>query len=171
MNFVKNVASKAWEFLKALLSRLFTYALRYPVAVVLSVLLIAAVAVLFYFGKTVQVGGLLGRLWGRGSGSTPNLRAVVPPARVDAAGNPIPVGASDGKGFVQAVQVPMKEPGILSNPSTVTVVHPDRGVEVIDLPAGVKNTDVKTVIEISPKVYQIENHDSGVDARKILDSL
>lgn len=153
--------SKAWAF-----------TLKYPVAVIGTILLVALAIFLAVFGQRIQIGGLLGLLWGKKDGTDPNVRVLPPPGRVDKDGKPIPAGESDDKGWTQApVNVEIKEPGIFSDPNVITVTHPDKGEVKIPLPEGVKSKDVKQVVEVAPNVYQVRNNDKGTDAGKLLEEL
>lgn len=122
---------------------------------------------LVLFKKDLQIGGLLGSLLGQ---KKPNLRAVVPEARVDEAGKPILPGESDAVGFTQApVSTTIQKPGLFSDPKTVVIEHPTKGKQTISLPTGVVNKDVAEVTEIEPDVYEVKNNDkSSVDAKKLL---
>lgn len=158
--------------MKAFLQRVWTFTLKYPFAVIGTILLVAFAVFLAVFGQKMQIGGLLGLLWGKKDATDPNVRVLPPPDRVDKDGKPIPAGESDGKGWTQApVNTVLKEPGIFSDPNVLTIEHPDKGEVKIPLPEGVKNSDVKQVVEVSPNVYQIRNNDKGVDAGKILEDL
>jgi hypothetical protein len=163
--------TKAWDFLKALGRQVFQFALRYPVAIVLTVLLVAGAVLMACFGKTFQVGGLIGKLWGKKPSDT-DVRVLPPSDRVDKDGKLIPLGEPDEKGFVQApITTNIKDPGIFSDPDTVTVVHPEKGEVTLPLPKGVKNSDVKQVIEVRPNVYEVRNNDKGSDPKEVLDIL
>ena len=164
----------AW--LKALLYRIGNLFIRYPLAMAAAALVIVGAVVLACFGQKVQIGGVLGWLFGRvHPRDQPNAPSVVvtpPPGRVDDKGQPIEPGTPDDKGYVQTpVVLPIKDPGILSDPTTITVTHPDGHDQTIPLPTGVKNKDVKEVILVAPNVYQIKNNDTGVDAAGILEDL
>ena len=162
----------AW--LKALLYRIGNFFIRYPLATVATILIVVAAIVMTVFGQDIQIGGLLGKLWGKiHPGDLPNAPVVtVVPGRVDNTGKVIEPGKSDDKGFTQApVVLPIKDPSLFSDPTTVTVTHPDGHDVIIPLPTGVKNSDVKEVVLVSPNVYQIANNDKGVDAGKILEDL
>lgn len=155
-----------WEYIKIAGK----WIIRYPLAIAVTVLLVVGSVFLLISGKNVQLGGVLGKLFGK----TPeiNARGVVPPERVDESGKPIPVGESDELGFVQAPVIKkIKEPGIFDDPSVLTIEHPEKGEVKIELPKGVRNSDVKEVIEISPDVYEVRNDDSGVDYDSLLKSL
>ncbi len=158
--------------MKEFFSKVWTFTLKYPFAVAGTILLVVLAVLLAVFGQKVQIGGLLGLLWGRKDEVDPNIRVLPPPDRVDKDGKPIPAGESDDKGWTQApVNVPIAEPSIFSDPKIITITHPDKGEVKIPLPEGVKNEDVKQVVEIAPNVYQVRNNDKGVDAGKLLEDL
>ena len=157
-----------WEYVKSFFGSLGKWVVRYPLAAAATVILIVGAVLMLAMGKKFQLGGLLGRLWGK---EKKNLRGVPPEDRVDKDGNPIKPGESDDKGYVQAPISDIKKPGLLDDPKTVTVIHPEKGEIVIDLPEGVKNEDVKEVVEIEPDVYEVRNNDTGADTDELLDIL
>lgn len=158
------------KYLKAFFKRVYELMVKYPLAVAAAVFLIVGAAIMAIFGHEVQIGGLLQQLFGKKP--QPDIRVIPPPGRVDKSGNQIALGDSDDRGFVQVpVTTKIKEPGIFSNPDTITVVHPEKGEVTIPLPVGVKNKDVSEVIEVEPGVYQIKNNDSGVDTGELRDIL
>jgi hypothetical protein len=125
--------------------------------------------------KELQIGGLLGRLLGR---KGPEQKAVdtansVPSGRVDDRGRVILPGTPDNKGQTQAVVVPIQEPGLFSNPDTVTFTPPGKSESIeIQLPDGVKNKDVDKVVVVQPDVYAVTVRDSsGIPTKKIDDLL
>lgn len=153
--------SRVWQYIKAVASSLWKFVLKYPIAIPVTILLVALAIAALFLGQTIQIGGILGKLWGKGKKD--DKRAVVPEDRVDKDGNKIQPGESDDKGYVQApVDTNIKKPGIFSDPTEVVVVDPDEGEVVIPLPEGVKNANVKEVIRIKPKVYEVKNNDGGV---------
>ncbi len=153
------------------LLKVWRFTLKYPVAVVGTIVLVALAVAMAAFRQNFQIGGLLGLLWGP-KPVDPNIRVLPPPGRVDKDGKPIPAGQPDDKGWTQApVNVPIVEPGIFSDPNVVVINHPDKGEVKIPLPEGVKNKDVKQVVEVSANVYEVRNLDSGVDAGKLLKEL
>jgi len=161
-----------WEYVKALIKSVGRWLVRYPLAAAATVLVVVGAVLLLVMGKDVQIGGILGKLFGKDKGGKGgNARGVPPKDRVDGEGKPIPPGESDEKGFVQAPVYEIKEPGLFDDPDTVTIVHPDKGKVVIDLPKGVRNKDVKDVVEIEPDVYEVRNNDEGVDAGALLKEL
>lgn len=171
MERLKDVARKMWAAVRWTANKVLILVIRYPVATVLTVLTVTVAMFLAFFGKTIQVGGLLGKLWGK-KDPAKSSRNDVAPDRVDGAGKPIQPGQSDDHGWVQApVTTDIKKPGIFDDPDTVTVIHPDRGEVKIPLPTGVKNSDVKEVTEIRPNVYEVRRNDGGVDAKEVLSIL
>lgn len=156
-------------WLKAITKSIGRAFIRYPLASAATVALVIGAVFLALFGKNVQIGGLLEKLWGK-TPKKPDVRVIPPPKRVDDTGKPIIPGESDDKGWVQApVVVPIKPPSILSNPDTIVVNHPEKGEVTIPLPVGVKNSDVKQIIEVQPNAYQVVNHDKpSVDTKKLL---
>lgn len=157
------------EYLKRLGASIWAFTLKYPLAIAVTAAVVVGAFFLALSGKQIQIGGILGKLWGR---KEPDLRGVPPQDRKDADGKTIQPGESDDKGFVQApVAVAIKDQGIFGDPKTVTVVHPDKGEVTILLPTGVKNKDVKEVIEVTPDVYEVKNHDHGVDTADVLKTL
>lgn len=158
-----------WEYLKALARSVGNIILRYPLAAALTVIVVVGAIILTIFGKPIQIGGILGSLWGK---KQPDLRGVPPVERKDETGKPIPPGEPDKNGFVQApASLTVKDQGLFGDPNTVTIVHPDKGDVKILLPVGVKNKDVKEVVEVKSDVYEVRNHDKGVDTKSILKSL
>ena len=154
------------------LSKVWGFTLKYPFAVVGTALLVTFAVLLAVFGQKIQIGGLLGLLWGKKDGTDPNVRVLPPPGRVGKDGKPIPAGESDDRGWTQTpVNVVLKDPGIFSDPNVLVITHPDKGEVKIPLPEGVKNADVKQVVEVAPNVYQLSNNDKGVDAGKLLEDL
>lgn len=147
--------------------------IRYPFAILATVFLVVGGVALAAFGQKVQIGGLLSKLRGSKAEEGDDVPVVTaPPTRVDDTGKIIQPGVSDDKGYVQVpVVLPIKDPGLLSNPNTVVVTTPEGKDISIPLPTGVKNKDVKEVILVSPNVYQISNNDTGVDAGSILEDL
>ena len=85
----------------------------------------------------------------------------------------IPEGQADPVGDTQAVVVPIKEPGLFSNPDTVQYTPPGATTDVtVQLPTGVKNRDVANVVIIKPEVLAVSVKDSsGVSLQKVDDLL
>ena len=159
------------EYIKSFFHSLYSFAVKYPLAIAGTIALVVAAVFCSAFGKQFQIGGLLGRLWGKKE--SPIDVTVLPPSnRKDDHGTVIQPGTPDNKGWVQTpATIEIKDPGMFSNPSTIVIVHPDKGELEIPLPTGIKNKDVKSVVEISPDVYQIHNNDHGVDTADLLKKL
>jgi hypothetical protein len=141
-----------------------------------AVLLVVGAVLLAVLGmKNVQIGGLLGMLFGK---KKPEHTAIdvansVPEGRVDAQGKIIQPGQADSKGMTQAVVVPIQNPGVFSNPDTVVFTPPghDKPVEV-QLPTGVKAKDVEKVIVVQPTKFVVTVKDSsGISAQHVDDLL
>lgn len=157
--------------MKTFFTKVWQFTLKYPFAVLGTVLLVAFAVLALFFRQKIQIGGLLGLLWGKKE-PDPNIRVLPPPDRVDKDGKPIPAGESDDKGWTQApINMPIAEPGMFSDPKFIVIDHPKKGETKIPLPEGVKNADVKQVVEVAPNVYQVRNNDKGVDAGKLLEDL
>lgn len=161
--------SRVWSFIKAGVGKIFTLFLRYPMATIFTIVLVVIAIFLYAYGKTFQIGGLLGKIWGTDLNKNKQIaRETVPVDRIDDAGKPIQPGDSDTGGYVQApVSTEIKDPGILSNPTVVTIIDPERGEITIPLPTGVKNGDVKEVIRVSPTVYEVKCNDGGVSTHTL----
>jgi hypothetical protein len=139
------------------------------------VVIIVAVLLVAMGWKELQIGGLLGKLFGK---KDPEQRAIdvansVPPDRVGPDGKLIPQGTPDSKGDTQAVVVPINDPGLFSNPDTVTFTPPGASKAVeIQLPDGVRQQDVEKVIVVQPDKFVITVKDSsGISASSVDDLL
>ena len=155
-------------------SFLFNLLIHHPIAIILTIGLIVVAVLSIAFGWKFQIGGFLSKIWGslldkiKGK-QTPNLTAVPVENRKNEDGTVVPPGKSDDKGWTQApVDVEIKDPGVFSDPNVLEIVHPDKGVVKIELPEGVKNTDVKEVIVISPTVIEMKRNDNGVNTSELL---
>jgi hypothetical protein len=137
------------------------------VVVVVAILLVAMGV------KNVQIGGILGKLLGKKS---PGKKAIdvansVPEGRVDKDGKIIPQGEPDSKGMTQAVVVPIKDPGIFSNPDTVVFTPPGEEEVEIELPDGVKAKDVDKVVVVKPGEFAVTVKDNSSVSTKDVDDL
>ena len=142
--------------------------------VALIVIIVAVLLVSMGF-KELQIGGLLGRLFGK---KEPEHKAIdvansVDPDRVDKDGKLIQPGTPDSKGQTQVVVVPIKDPGLFSNPDTVTFTPPGKTDPIeVQLPDGVKARDVDKVVVVQPGKFVVTVKDnSGVPASKVDDLL
>lgn len=170
MDKVKAVFGAIWGFLKFVAKWLVNLMLRYPLATAVTVILVAVAVVALTSGKTLQIGGLLGKIWGKKP--KPSVRGVPPKERKDEGGEPIQPGEPDEKGWVQApVSTEIVEPGIFSDPGKIEVVHPEKGTVTVELPEGVKNEDVREVVEIEPDIYEVRNRDKGKTTEELDDLL
>jgi hypothetical protein len=144
--------------------------------IALVVIVVAFVLVTMGF-KEIQIGGLLGKLIGKkpkppDQGKTIEVINSVDKDRVDPKGQVINPGAPDSQGMTQAVVVPIKEPGLLSDPKKVVFNPPNGEKTVIVLPDGVTNRDVDNVVVIKPDVIAVQVKDSsGISAKRIDDLL
>ncbi len=141
-----------------------------------AVLIVIGAILLIAIGfKELQIGGLLARLFGK---PEPGKRVIdiantIPKDRVDANGNLIPIGKPDSKGDTQVRVVPIKEPGLFSNPDTVEFVPPGKKEPVeVKLPDGVKAKDVDSVVIVSPEITVVTVKDNtGLSTQRIDDLL
>lgn len=146
-------------------------------APVVAVVVIAVAIVLVSMGfKELQIGGLLGKLFGRTTDdSKKNIDVInsIDPNRIDKDGRVIPINKPDSKGDTQVQVVPIDQPGLFSDPNTVTFTPPNETKPVqIVLPDGVTSKDVDKVVIVSPGIHAITVKDSsGIDAKKIDDLL
>lgn len=161
-----------WDKLKAILQWMATKLVAPGVALVI---IIVAILLVSMGWKELQIGGLLGKLFGK---KEPEQKAIdvansVPPGRVGPDGKLIPQGTPDSKGDTQAVVVPIDDPGLFSNPNTVTFTPPGANKPVeVQLPDGVKAKDVEHVIVVKPDIMVVTVRDtSNIPAEKIDDLL
>jgi len=165
-----------WQVVGAKLAAFAKWAARVLVAPGIALLLIVGAIVLVALGiKNVQIGGLLGMLFGK---KKPEHTAIdtansVPEDRVDDKGKIIPIGEPDSKGMTQAVVVPIQNPGIFADPDHVTFTPPGETKPVeIKLPDGVKAKDVEKVIVVKPTKFVVTVKDtSGISAKHVDDLL
>ncbi len=145
-----------------ILKKIFNFVIKYPVFIILTGLLITLAVLGLCFGQKIQIGGLLEKLWGGNNKNKDDGRNTIPKDRVDEDGKPIEPGESDDEGYVQApVSVDIKKPGIFSDPKIVEIIEPDGTETKIPLPDGMSNSDVKEVIILKPRVYEVKNMDGG----------
>jgi hypothetical protein len=158
---------KFWTYLKSLGRRLFQLAIRYPLATAATVFVVIGAVLLMIFGKReIQIGGILGKLWGK----KPIESRVIPPEeRTNPDGTPILPGQSDKEGFVQALPTTtIKKPGLFSDPKIVIIESGGKEVK-IPLPTGVKNKDVAEVTIIKPDVVEVKSLDKGVSTTQLVE--
>lgn len=161
-----------WAHLKVILKWVATKLLAPGVALLLVIGAIVLVALGF---KDLQIGGLLGKLFGK---PDPGKKAIdvantIPKDRVDPNGNLIPIGQPDSKGDTQIQVVPIEQPGLFSNPDTVKYTPPGQTEPVeVQLPDGVKAKDVESVVVVQPEVTVVTVKDNtGLSTSRIDDLL
>lgn len=141
--------------------------IKYPIAVAVTIFIIIFAIVMSSTGKQFQIGGILEKIWGK---KKINVREIPPDNRVDKNGNLIQPGVPDENGYIHVpIDLKIKEPSIFSNPEVIIVEHPIEGKKEIQLPTGIKNKDVKEIIEIKPNIYEIRNNDKGVNTKILLE--
>ena len=160
----------AWMWLKKL--GRWTYAPLVAIVIILVVFVLVAIGF-----KNIQIGGLLGKLFGKDGKNPTGKKAIdvansVPEDRVDKDGNLIPTGTPDSTGQTQAKVVPIEEPGLFDDPGKIKVTPPgeDKPTEVI-LPDGVRAKDVDKVIIVRPNVYAVSIRDSSSVSASDVDDL
>jgi hypothetical protein len=165
--------SEVWRYLKILGS----LARKYLLAPLPAILLVIGAVILLVLGvKNIQIGGLLGKLFG--TSGTDGKKAIdvantVPPDRVREDGTLIKPGEPDSQGKTQAVVVAVQTGGLFSDPTSVTIKPPGEAKAIkVKLPDGVKSKDVDKVIVVSPEVHIVTVKDtSKVSAKKVDDLL
>lgn len=164
---LREVFQRAWGFVR-----------RWLLAPLPALLLIAGAGILFLLGaKNIQIGGLLGKLFGKKVVASDPKVAVqvansVPDKRIDANGNLLPLDTPDSTGQSQAKVVPIQEPKLFGDPSKVTILPSDGDPVEVDLPDGVRAKDVDKVILAEPSNLIVTVKDtSGISASAVDDLL
>ena len=162
-----------WAKIKAVLRWV---ALKFAAPGVALLIIVGAVILVSLGCKDLQIGGLLGKLFGKkpDAKADPNVVNTIPSDRVDPNGKIIPQGTPDSKGDTQAVVVPIQHTGgLLEDPKTVTITPPGTTTPmVIQLPDGVRAKDVDQIVVVTPGQYVVTVKDtSGVAASTIDDLL
>ena len=161
-----------WQAAWAWIKRIF----RWITAPLPAIFLVVGALILVALGfKNIQIGGLLGKLFGKDPKKGEralDIANTVPDDRVDEDGKLISPGKPDLGGQTQAVVVPIKKPGLFDDPSKVKVVPPgkDKAID-IDLPDGVKAKDVDKVVITQPGDFVVTVKDSSGILAKDVDSL
>jgi hypothetical protein len=178
-------ANDLWSSVKGSWSRMFTsvkhwlsvFGLKVFGPVIALVVVIGGFLLLTMGFKELQIGGLLGKLMGKtGPVHKPvEVANTVDPDRVGSDGKLILPGTPDAIGDTQAIVVPIRNPGLLSDPGKVTFTAPgDTTPTTVHLPEGLTNTDVTQVVVVKPEVVAVVVKDTSkhkVDASKIDDIL
>ena len=142
-----------------------------------AILIVLGAILLVMLGvKNVQIGGILGKLFGKApqeGKKAVDVANSVPKDRVDKDGNLIPPGTPDSKGVTQAKVVPLEPTGLFDRNDQVKIIPPDsKEPVVVDLPDGVKAKDVDKVIIVKPDVYAVTvTNESKVSATDVDDLL
>jgi len=169
-----NFWEQTWASVKRWLSFVGTKILGPVIAACLIVLAFVALTMGF---KELQIGGLLGKLLGKkpdeDGGDTIHVANSVDQDRVSPDGKIITPGQPDSVGDTQAVVVPIKGPGLLSDPKTVVFTPPGATKPTtVVLPDGVTNRDVEQVVLIKPQVIAVTvKTNSGISTQRIEDLL
>lgn len=168
--------ARVWISLKGTFSWFSTKMIGPLIAVVL---ILGAVLLASMGFKELQIGGLLGKVLGRKpedeapeKGSI-ELANSIDKDRLAPNGKLIQPGTPDSTGQTQAIVVPIKDPGLFSDPKKVVFVPPGetQPVEVV-LPDGVTNNDVEAVVVVKPHIVAVTVKDtSGIPAQRVEDLL
>ena len=159
--------NKIWSGLKSAARTLFG-----PVGAVL--VIVAAVALVCLGVKNVQIGGILGALLGK---KRPDHKAIdtansIPEDRIGPDGKLIPLGQADSKGITQVAVVPIANPGLFSNPSTVQFQDPQTAQLVeVALPDGLRVSDVEHVVVVQPGTFAVTVKNSSPVTAQQIDSI
>lgn len=142
----------------------------------IALLVVVVAIILVSMGvKGLQIGGLLGKLFGKKpSGTAIDVANTVDPDRVDKDGRLIPPGTPDSQGATQAVIVPIEDGGgLFSDPTTIRFTPPgEEKSREIKLPDGVTASDVDKVVIVQPDKFVVTVKDSsGISAGQIDDLL
>lgn len=140
----------------------------------LALVVILASFVLVMLGvKNLQIGGVLGTLLGKSpQGKAIDAANSIPRERIGKDGKLISLGQADSKGITQVSVVPIKDPGLFSNPSTVQFQDPHTAQPVeVSLPDGVKAKDVEHVVVVQPGQFAVTVKDSSPVPAEHIDAL
>jgi hypothetical protein len=166
-----------WQEVGSRIMTVLRWASKNLLAPVVAIVIIVVSIVLVSMGfKELQIGGILGKLFGRTTDDPKkNLDVInsIDSDRIDKDGRVIPINQPDSKGDTQVQVVPIDQPGLFSDPNVVTFTPPnsDKPIQIV-LPDGVTSKDVDKVVIVSPEVHAIVVRDSsGIDAKKIDDLL
>lgn len=145
---IKNLGKKAFDWI-----------VRYPVALIAAVAVIAFASFLMATGKgdRFNLGGILGKLFGLEDKKPDRMQRAnaIPEDRVDDEGNPIEKGEADKEGFVQNEVQPLDRSSNPFRDKSKVVIEDKKGKREIKLPEGVFDKDVDRVLEIEPEVYGV----------------
>ena len=162
------------KFLRKWGKKAFKWGVRYPAAMVLSIFVLVGGFMLIQAGVDINIGGWLRYLFGRPSGSDGVVAAAntLPDKRVHEDGSDIALGESDVNGWTQwEAKEWSTESNIFRDRSTITI---DSGgtPHVVNLPIGIKDSDIDSVIEVKPRIYVVKTKTSSKhSAKELLDRL
>lgn len=170
-----------WEKLWSSTKRTFSFIGAKLFGPILAIVLIVVAVVLVSMGfKELQIGGLLGKLIGKKTPAadddeapTIDVANSVDEDRIGPDGKLIQPGTPDSTGQTQAIVVPIKDPGLFSDPKKIVFTPPgaDKPQEIV-LPDGVTNKDVEHVVVVTPEVTAVTVKDnSGIPAQTVDDLL
>jgi hypothetical protein len=165
-------SNRLWSSVKASFSRIGTYIVRYPLAL-LGTVLVVVVAVLFMFagkGDAFNWGGLISRLFGRKKDQKSKVEIAneVPEDRT------VPKEKEGEKGYKQKeVKTLNTSNNPLRDKKSVTVQDEDGKKKNIELPEGVEDKDVEKVYRSDPKTYKVKvkNKPEDKDLESLKDAL
>ena len=137
----------------------FDWIIRYPVALIAAVAVIAFASFLMATGKgnRFNVGGILGKLFGLNDNGPDRVERAnkIPENRVDKEGDTIEKGEVDEEGYTQKEVRPLDRSSNPFRDKSKLVIRDEKGEKKIKLPEGVLDEDVDKVFEIEPKVYGV----------------
>lgn len=139
------------------------FLIKYPTFFILLIIAIAVAVALLMLNDKINVGGILGKVFGLFSNKTNIERANSIPKDRDAA-----IGEADKRGYVQH-KVDQLESSINPFRDKTQVTLPDGSS--VKLPKGIKDTDVDRIIEIDSEVQIIikqENLNKLKDTREVV---
>jgi hypothetical protein len=145
--------TSAWKKVKTFFHTLYTWTLRYPAALLGAVGVLVVASVLMATGRkdTFDVGGVIGKMFGKKPKQDRIVVANTTPKKRDT-----PLGVPDDKGIVQR-QVEVLETS--KNPfrdRSKIHVKTSEGTIPLQLPDGVKDKDVDQVISINSGAFKVE---------------
>ena len=151
-----------WDQVKAFSKAIFDWIVRYPLALIAAVAVIAFASFLMATGiggNRFNVGGILGRLFGLDDDGPDRVERAnkVPENRVDEKGQAIEKGEVDDEGYTQKEVKPLDRSSNPFRDKSKLVLRDEQGDEKkIKLPEGVLDEDVDKVFEIKPQVYEVQ---------------
>ena len=136
----------------------YKWLLRYPVAFLASIGIAIIMIALIFLGKdsNFNAGGIISRLFGKEEKPPVDVANTVPASRVDAGGNPIPVEEADEEGWVQQkVDILDTSNNPFRDKSKIILRDTQGNTTKVKLPTGIKDVDIKTVIEVEPGAFKV----------------